>query len=214
MSTISNIQSNSIYNFSIEKPTQSMQKKLLIEQSEHQGLKVSFADGAKVQPIERYMLNGLPKTSLVPQEFFDACHATLSEGGRVNFVLGLKGGMQSNQDNDLNGLIDSLRANLENDYEKDLSEEEIDTVLTAMRTIITTDKDQVEQKGKEVLSEMQSNTPELVPALDFCLKRSEGKYPLFLVLGPLALTVSSGGFATVVGAIGAAAAGIIVAAKK
>jgi len=79
----------------MEKPTQSLDKKLLLEQTE-QGLKVSFKDReGNVHSIEKHMIEGLPKLDRVPREFFEVSRARLvatEEVSKVYFTGSLKGG--------------------------------------------------------------------------------------------------------------------------
>jgi len=61
--------------FSMEKPTQSINKKLLIEQSS-KGLNVSVQEAnGKIHQVLKCFIEGLPKTDLVPKEFFESCWA-------------------------------------------------------------------------------------------------------------------------------------------
>lgn len=98
MSAISNIQSIERYNFSIDKPTQSMDKMLLIRQSE-QGLKVFIQERGELQQVDKHLIEGLPKRNFIPQNFFDECHASISRtnhGSKVSFEGRMKGGARTN----------------------------------------------------------------------------------------------------------------------
>merc|ERR1711915_240040 len=87
------------YDFSIEKPTQSISRNLLIEQS-NEGLKVSVQEFSKTYQIQRCFIGGLPKLDLVPKDFFDSCYATISNSGsNVHFHLRMKGGGQQHSTN-------------------------------------------------------------------------------------------------------------------
>lgn len=97
MSAISNIQSQNLYNFSIEKPTQSMNKKVLIEQSV-QGLKISIKDdSSQVYQVEKSMTEGLPKSDKIPSHFFERCSIiakkSMDSEYKVYFRQPLLGGM-------------------------------------------------------------------------------------------------------------------------
>jgi GTPase SAR1 family protein len=110
MSAISHLQSKGYHNFSIEKPTQYLDKRLLIEQSS-EGLKVSVQDqkSGKIYQIERHMIDGLPKTDLIPKEFFDCFYARVStlvpEGHKVCFSGRLRGGMMRGSHLDIDSVI-------------------------------------------------------------------------------------------------------------
>ena len=59
------------YKYSFEKPTQSSDLKLHIEQLD-QGLKIRIErKSGLIIPVKSELLRGLPKTSLVPKAFFD-----------------------------------------------------------------------------------------------------------------------------------------------
>ena len=100
MSTISNIQQiPNRYNFSMEKPTQSMDKKVLIEQST-EGLKLFIQECDKIHQIKKHLIEGIPKIDLVPREFFESCIVQLissTDGYSVKFFLPLRGGVRGNR---------------------------------------------------------------------------------------------------------------------
>ncbi len=125
------------WNFFMEKPTQCMDKKLLIEGSE-QNLKISVRNiDGKIYPVEKHMIEGLPKMPRVSEEFFNLCYAKLAtvrsdvrSKYKIYFNLGLKGGGVSTSSlNGLSGLnghndlheytnisssLESIRSNLKN----------------------------------------------------------------------------------------------------
>jgi hypothetical protein len=184
MSAITCIQAKGNYNFSIEKPTQS-QKSIAIQQTS-EGLKIFVKDGLKTIQVEKSLIDGLPKMNLVPQEFFDGCHATLKtiDGeAKVVFCGSLRGGMQGGLDD----LIDALRTNLENDYEEELSEEDINIVFNTFKQVVEkkqsgADENQLIEFGKNELGKYQ-NKEELAKAFTFVMSRAEGKYGTFFFSG-------------------------------
>ena len=99
MSTITNtnVRPKGIYDFSMEMPTQKPDKKLLIEQSD-QGLKISVQKKGKAFLIEKSMIDGLPKTDLVPMEFFSSCYAQVSDKDKVYLLGRVRGGMMEGQE--------------------------------------------------------------------------------------------------------------------
>ena len=177
MSVTTCIQPKANYNFSIEKPTQS-QKNIAIQQTS-EGLKIFVKDGLKTVQVERSLIDGLPKMNLVPKEFFDSCHATLKTINgetKLAFFGSLKGGAG------LDGLIESLRSNLENDFEIDLSEEEIDQTLNLFRELVEkkqngSNDQQLQDFMHEVQEKLQSEgNSNVAKAFDYVLERAEGKY--------------------------------------
>jgi hypothetical protein len=199
MSTITCIQSREIYNFSIEKPTQSLDKKLIIRQT-NEGLTISVQKSNKMYQIDKGAIQGLPKTELIPQEFFKACHASVVDQGtdsKIYFTPSLKGGMINEKDQLLEErekLIITLRANLENDFDEDLSEEEINTLIESFRYIATHKdefKRETEQESENALSDYCKNSISkyegrekvLKEAGDFMLGRAKGKYFISALMG-------------------------------
>ena len=100
MSIVSNVQQGTNhYNFSIEKPTQSMNKKVLIEQSDL-GLKISIKDGSeKIHQVEKWMIDGLPNVDRIPFTFFEKCSVVAKNieenWNKVVFCPKLLGGMMA-----------------------------------------------------------------------------------------------------------------------
>lgn len=97
MSTISKTESRNPLYFSMEKPTQSMGKKLLIEQNED-GIKLTVKENDRIYQVNRTFSEGLPTTSLIPREFFDASRVKIVNLGnerKVCFTQPILGGMDS-----------------------------------------------------------------------------------------------------------------------
>ena len=185
MSTITCTQSREIYNFSIEKPTQSLDKKLIIRQT-NEGLTISVQKSNEMYQIDKGAIQGLPKTALTPQQFFKACHASVVDQGtdsKIYFTPSLKGGMISENDQQLEGLIITLRENLQNDFDEDLSEAEINTLIESFRYIATHKdefKRETEQESEKALSDYCKNAVSkyegreevLTKAGDFMIRKS------------------------------------------
>ncbi len=95
--------------------------------------------------------------------------------------LRLLGGMISDAESEsaLSDLVETLKANLENDYEEELSKEDVELVLEAFRG--TTAAQKKDQSGevhakKECEKFIELKKPELIKAFNYILERSKGKY--------------------------------------
>ena len=93
----------------------------------------------------------------------------------------LLGGMTSGADSEdaLEDLVNTLKANLENDYEEELSEEDVELILEAFRGTVAAQKE--DQSGeahakKECEKFIELEKSELIEAFRYILKRSKGKY--------------------------------------
>lgn len=92
MSAVLNTQKNYQSGFYLEKPTQSQNKKLLIEQVNDE-LKISIQENGNVFQVKKSMIDGLPKRDYIPKKFFDFCYCQVSAtSNHVDFKLPLKGG--------------------------------------------------------------------------------------------------------------------------
>lgn len=88
MSEISNVNR---YNFYMEVPTQSIEKKVVIQQTK-ESLKISLLEKKSTFEFEKHMINGLPNINLIPREFFDCCSVKVM-GESIYFVPRILGGM-------------------------------------------------------------------------------------------------------------------------
>jgi len=94
--SVSRIGAN-VHCFSMEKPTQTEGKRLYIKQS-NAGLEIVVGSGNNAHRVLPEMIQGLPKSELVPREFFNTCCARVATAGdeaKIYFTQPLMGGMMS-----------------------------------------------------------------------------------------------------------------------
>lgn len=88
---------NRRYNFSLQLSLPNRPEKVVVGQLLG-NLEISLrATGGAIHRIQKHLIEGLPKTRLVPKEFFESCYVKLVKAGvahKIYFSLPLKGGGQ------------------------------------------------------------------------------------------------------------------------
>lgn len=171
-------------NFTLEKPTQSCATSLKIVQSDEKGLTFYIVRNEKISEVPKHMISGLPKLDFIPESFFKSLYATVNDDA-VRLTPALKGGAKE----DISALIKALKANLEDDYEDDLSGKDVDLLLRVFEEMVNMKKDGAsnEELNKFVSQELQKheNKEQLGKAFTYMAQRAEGKYNGYfgLILG-------------------------------
>lgn len=103
------------------------------------------------------------------------------EASRERLLGGMPGGAA--EEAGKADLIAAIRANLENDYEEDLSEQEVDLLIKAFTKVVNSQGKEAQEAAIRSEAEAFKGNEKLMGAFKFSLQRAEGKYGFFSWLG-------------------------------